>query len=53
MDSSLDDKMNMITEQKTLKNYTDSNPEPIKQEIREIHKLERMEKLKYEYERTR
>jgi len=53
MDSSLDDKMNMITELKTLRNYTESIPEPIRQEIREAHKLKRMEKSKHEYERTR
>ena len=53
MGSNLDDKFNLVTELKTLRNYTDSIPEPIKQEIREAHKLERMEKSKYEYERTR
>ena len=53
MDSSLDEKFNIITELKTLRKYANSIPESIRQDIREAQKLARLEKSHQESERTR
>jgi hypothetical protein len=53
MESGIENKINMITELKTLRSYTEGIPEHIKQEIREAHKLARLENSKHESERTR
>ena len=52
MDSSLDEKFNIVTELKTLRKYTNSIPETIRQ-IREAQKLARIEKSNPENERAR
>ena len=52
-ESSLENRMNMATELKTLRRYTNSIPETIKQDIREAHKQARLEESKQEHERLR
>ena len=53
MDSSLESKINTTAELKTLRKYANSIPEKIKQDIREAHKQERLEKSRKERERIR